>query len=130
MSALIEFAGSLLLISTTFTGVFQLGYELHSYNRLVNAVREGARYASIQPMGQPLGQPAAVRRMVVYGNPNPAPNARPLLPGLSEKNVQLIVSEKTMTVAIRDFQLDGLFSKLVLDGKPTVTFPCTNGVGK
>ena len=121
-NTLIEFAVSLLLITTTFTGAFQIGCSLYSYNRLVNAVREGARYASINSDAD---SSEAVRNMVVYGDPKPDPAARPLISGLSQKNVQLVTGAKSVTVAIRDFQIDGLFSKLHLNGRPTVTFPFT-----
>ena len=49
-SALIEFAGSLLLLGTVFAGVFQIGYTFFAYNTLVNAVRAGARYAAFNPV--------------------------------------------------------------------------------
>ena len=127
-NTLIEFAGALLLISTMFTGMFQFGYSLYSYNRLVNAVREGARYASMQPYGSVNTNPdlpKTVQNMVVYGDPEPRLGAQPVISGLGVKNVQLISDAKTITVAIRDFRIDGLFSRLSLDGKPTVTFPCT-----
>ena len=127
-NTLIEFAGALLLISTMFTGMFQFGYSLYSYNRLVNAVLEGARYASMQPPGSVNTNPdlpKTVQNMVVYGDPEPRLGAQPVISGLGVKNVQLISDAKTITVAIRDFRIDGLFSRLSLDGKPTVTFPCT-----
>ena len=126
-NTLIEFAVSLLLISTTFTGAFQFGYSLYIYNRLVNAVREGARYASLQPLASINSDPdlpVAVRKLVVYGDPKPGPDARPAISGLSEKNVQVVAGAKTVTVVIRSFQIDGPFSTLNLDGRPTVTFPC------
>src|SRR5271163_827287 len=121
-TALIEFAGSLVLISTVFTGVFQLGQSFYTYNRLVNAVRQGARFASRQPEAN-----GAVQKLIVYGVPDPAPDAVPLITGLSERNVQVIVANHKATVVIRDFMLTGLFSSSVLDGKPSVTFPITGG---
>ena len=132
-TALLEFAGSLLVISAAFSGMFQLGYGAYSYNRLVNAVRDGARYASLQPFGSAGVDPEfsrTVQRLVVYGDPKPGPNARPVVPGLTEQNVELIVGDRTMTVTIRHFQIDGAFSKLNIEGRPTVTFPCTNGAGR
>jgi hypothetical protein len=132
-TALLEYAGSLLVISAAFSGMFQLGYSAYSYNRLVNAVRDGARYASLQPYGSSNTDPGfarAVRELVVYGDPKPGTSAKPVVPGLTEQNVELIAGDRTMTVTIRNFQIDGLFSKLNVDGRPTVTFPCTNGVGE
>jgi len=117
-TALIEFAGSLVLISTVFTGVFQLGQSFYTYNRLVNAVRQGARFASRQPSDS-----GAVQKLIVYGETNPAPDAAPLIRGLSERNVQVIVADHKATVVIRGFTLTGMFSSTTLDGKPSVTFP-------
>ena len=119
-TALIEFAGSLVLISTVFTGVFQLGQSFYTYNRLVNAVRQGARFASRQPT-------SSVQKLVVYGETDPAPDAVPVIRGLSERNVQVIVADDKATVVIRDFALPGMFSSTTLDGKPSVTFPITGG---
>ena len=66
-----------------------------------------------------------IQNIVVFGDPEPGAGAQPVVSGLDVKNVQLIIGAKTATVTIRDFQIDGLFSRLNLDGKPTVTFPCT-----
>ena len=129
-SALLEFAGSLLVISALFSGMFQFGYAVYSYGRLFEAVREGARYASLLSDGSSSTNAdfsRMVQRMVVYGDPTPPPGRRPVVSGLAEKNVELVATDKTMTVTIRNFQLEGLFSKINLDGRPTVTFPCTNG---
>jgi len=126
-TALIEFAGSLVLISTLFTGVFQLGQSFYTYNRLVNAVRQGARFASLQP--ETAADSGAVQKLIVFGEMNPAPGASPLIAGLSERNVQVIIVDRKATVVIRDFALSGMFSSTTLDGKPSVTFPIT-GAGK
>lgn len=123
-TALIEFAGSLVLISTVFTGVFQLGQSFYTYNRLVNAVHQGARFASRQPEAS-----GAIQKLIVYGETNPAPDAAPLIRGLRERNVQVIVADHKATVVIRDFALPGMFSSTILDGKPSVTFPIAE-VGK
>jgi Flp pilus assembly protein TadG len=122
-SALIEFAGSLIIISALFTGIFQFSYALSTYQALVNAVRAGARYASLQPPSPELTQ--AVRNVVVYGDPAPPANAKPVAPGLAPENVELILEPSTATVSIRGFELASMFSKIKLDGRPTVTFPLT-----
>lgn len=124
-TALIEFAGSLVLISTMFTGVFQLGQSFYNYDRLVNAVRQGARFASRQP--ENLAGNGSVQRLIVYGLTDPGPDAVPLIRGLSERNVQVIVADHKATVLIRDFTLPGMFTSTRLDGKPSVTFPCAGG---
>ena len=50
-SALIEFAGSLVLLAVMFAGIFEIGYSFYAYGTLVTAVRAGARYAASQPRG-------------------------------------------------------------------------------
>jgi Flp pilus assembly protein TadG len=127
-SALIEFAGSLIVVSAMFTGIFQFSYAISTYHALVNAVRAGARYASLQP--QPSSNAnaeftKAVQNVVVYGDPAPPANAKPVALGLTPDNVELILQPGTATVSVRGFEVDSIFSKIKLDGRPTVTFPLT-----
>ena len=126
-SALIEFAGSLIIVSSLFTGIFQFGYALSTYHALVNSVRAGARYASLQPPAS-FATPEltqAVRNVVVYGDPTPPPDAKPLASGLMPDNVELVLGPGSATVSIHGFELASMFSKIRLDGRPTVTFPLT-----
>jgi len=120
-SALIEFAGSLIIVSTLFSGIFQFSYGLSTYHALVNAVRAGARYASLQPPSPQLAE--AVRNIVVYGDPAPQASAKPIAVGLTPDNVELILDHQTATVSIRGFEVASMFSNIKLDGRPTVTFP-------
>jgi len=125
-SALIEFAASLILLSALFTGVFQIGYACYSYQRLENSVRAGARYASLRSNTASAGDNGftqAVRNLVVYADPAPAPGSKPVITGLAPGNVDVTVGDKSTTVSIRGFELDSLFSKVELAGRPTVTFP-------
>jgi hypothetical protein len=132
-SVLIEFAASLILVGALFTGIFQFSYTLSTYHALVNAVRSGARYASLQvqpPNGPNPELIKAVRNMVVYGDPSPPANAKSITPGLAPDNVELILEPGTATVSIRGFELAPMFSKIKLDGRPTVTFPLTGVASK
>ena len=128
-NALIEFAGSLLLLGTLFSGVFEIGYSFHTYGQLVSAVRSGARYAALQPRGAAADPTVAkaVRNLVVYGDPAPAAQTKPLVPGLAAEHVELINTPDASTVSLRGFTIDAVFMKLKLDGRPTVTFPVTPG---
>ncbi len=129
-TTLIEFAGSLILLAVMFAGIFEIGYSFYTYGTLVNAVRAGARYAALQsrePGDDTAERAKAIRNMVVYGEPNPAGNSRPLVPGLTADRVELIHGPSTATVALRGFELDALFMKVKLDGRPTVTFPVAKG---
>lgn len=128
-SALVEFAGSLILLAAVFAGVFQIGFAFLTYGTLVNAVRAGARYSSLQQRGAAADPEVAkaVRNLVVYGDPAPAEHAKPLVRGLSAENVEIVNGPNTSTVSLRGFEVDALFAKLKLDGRPTVTFPLTPG---
>jgi Flp pilus assembly protein TadG len=131
-SALIEFAVSLMLLAAVFAGVFQIGYAFLSYGTLVNAVRAGARYSSLQQHGA-IADPEvakAVRNLVVYGDPAPAEHAKPVVQGLTTDNVEIVNGPETSTVSLRGFEVDALFAKLKLDGRPTVTFPLTSGASQ
>lgn len=132
-TALIEFAASLILLSSMFTGIFQVGYTFFTYTSLVNAVRAGARYASLQAPNSNVADPEfakSVANMVVYGDPRPAPSAKPVVRGLTPDNVDLKLSATAATVSVRAFAIDALFTKVSLAGRPTVTFPFTAGTAK
>jgi Flp pilus assembly protein TadG len=128
-SALIEFAGSLILLAVMFAGIFEIGYSFYTYGELVTAVRAGARYAASQPRGAGTDQSVAkaVRNLVVYGDPAPANPTKPVVPGLTAQHVELVNSPDASTVSLRGFELDALFMKVKLDGRPTVTFPVAGG---
>jgi len=132
-SALIEFAAALMLLSGMFTGIFQVGYTFFTYSTLVNAVRAGARYASLQVGNSNVADPEfakAVVNMVVYGAPRPATDAKPVVRGLAPDNVELVLGGATATVSVRGFQIDAIFTKVALAGRPTVTFPFTGGAAQ
>jgi hypothetical protein len=132
-SALIEFAAALILLSGMFTGIFQVGYTFFTYSTLVNAVRAGARYASLQAPNSNVADPEfakSVVNMVVYGEPRPATGAKPIVRGLAPDNVELVLGPSTATVSVRGFEIDAIFTKVALVGRPTVTFPFTGGVAK
>jgi hypothetical protein len=128
-SALIEFAGSLILLAVMFAGIFEIGYSLYAYGKLVTAVRSGARYLALQPRGAGAALSVApsvadaARNLVVYGDPAPPDRTRPIVPGLTTEHVELINNASASTVSVRGFQIDALFMKVHLDGRPTVTFP-------
>ena len=132
-SVFIEFALSFLVLFSIFTGAFEFGYTFYAYNTLVNAVREGARYASLKPYDSASSTPSSafltsVQNMVVYSNPTPPNGATPILRGLSTSNVNLTVltngsAPLQMTVSISGFSLDAVFGTINLSGNPSVSFP-------
>lgn len=139
-SALLELALSATLLVVFFTGVFQVGYTFYAYNVLQNAVRAGARYASLRPYVSNSTTPdaafaSAVRNQVAYGDPEPRPGSAPILAGLAPSNVAVtvtggpsggtVVTPAFVTVSIKGFKIDSIFSIQVLEGRPQVTFPYT-----
>lgn len=122
--------GSTLLLAA-FMGAFQYGYTFLQYNRLQNAVLQGAHYAALIPYDSPNATPtssytAAVRNMVMFGSPTTG--ARVLVPGLSAQHVTVRMTlasgvPSTVTVAITGYTINGLFGTHTLTGKPQVTFP-------
>jgi Flp pilus assembly protein TadG len=130
-SAVIEFALSFAFLFSVFTGVFQFGYAFYQYNYLENAVRGGARYASLRVYDSSTSTPSeayltAVRNMVLYGNPTAG--AQPVTPGLTADKVSITVTfernvPRLVTVAIVNYQIDAVFTTLSLNNKPKVSFP-------
>ena len=130
-SALIELAGSLILLLTLLTGIFQAGYMFYTYENLMHAVRAGARYAS---RGRSSSSSNAefvksVRNLVVYGDPRAA-DAKPIVPGLEPNQIDVAIEASSATVSVRGFVIDALFAKVRLDGRPTVTFPLAAGADR
>jgi len=141
-SALVEFALSVGVIVPLFTGVFQFGYALWTYNQLANHVRAGARYASLKTFDAAGATPSAdfrqaVQNMVAYGTPSPAigittPGAIGVLTpatvsGLSPSQVTLTVGAEdglpgVMTVAVSGYTVSTIFGNFTLTDKPAMTF--------
>ncbi len=130
-SLLIEFAGSLIVLFALFAGIFQVGYAFYAYENLVNAVRAGARYASLNPAaaaGPELD--ASVRNLVVFGDTQPRTGAKPVVAGLKPENIEVVLEPRMATVAVRGFVIDSLFAKVKLEDRPTVSFPRGGGASK
>lgn len=77
---------------------------LWTHNALTDAVRTGARYAAISTQNA-----ANVQNVVVYGVPNPALGAQPVVYGLSTSNVVVTysgfgVKQGTVSVRITGYQ--------------------------
>lgn len=124
-NALLEFAASLIVLSTMFAGIFQIGYAFFTYNTLVNAVRAGARYASLNAPSEAGDKDfnSAVRNIVVYGESTPAAGAQPVVNGLTPENIEVTLSPNTATVSLRDYAVNARLVSINLNGRPTVTFP-------
>jgi Flp pilus assembly protein TadG len=127
-SALVEFALAAPLMVSLFLGVWNFGYAFYLYNQLEQAVRAGGRYASLAGYdgNNPSAYTAAVRNMVVYGDP--AGGTQAVVPGLSTVNVNVRLNfsggfPSTIDIQIQNYNLPGIFSGITLNGKPSDQFP-------
>jgi Flp pilus assembly protein TadG len=126
--ALVEFAlilPFLLLLSIT---AVELGRAIWEYNTLTKAVRDAARYLSIQTPGTKITQ---ARNLMVYGNMGGTGN--PLAIGLSLSNVPdpgccswqtagAAPVINTVTVRISGYTFRPMFASVFGVGFPTVTY--------
>jgi Flp pilus assembly protein TadG len=135
--AMIELAFSAAVMVTCIAGTFQFGYTFYVYNQLVTAVGNGGRYAAVSTYSaQDLDKRnQAIRNMVVYGDPQPAPDARPVVTGLTPDLIDVnwtvdSGAPSAVSIAIRDFSVDAVFAKFNFHNRPGVEFPYVGRTGK
>jgi len=131
--AMLELAISAGVMVSCLVGTFQFGYTFYTYNQLVTAVGNGARYAAQR--AYPAAHEdleranAAIRNMVVYGDAQPAPEAIPAVPKLTPAEVEVrweLAGNGTplnVNVAIKGYTTDAIFRSFTFDGRPSVQFP-------
>ncbi len=132
-SAMVEFALAFTLLFPVLTGAFQFGYAFYVYNEMQTAVRAGARYGSWRTYNSATATPssdylAAVRNVVVYGNP--AGGTQPVAPGLTVANVTVTMTfdsgvPSRVTVGVDNYSTNAVFRMLRFRAKPKVTVPYT-----
>jgi hypothetical protein len=131
---MIELAFSAAVMMSCLGGTFQFGYTFYVYNQLVSAVGNGGRYAAMRTYRAGSAQDIekgrmAIRNMVVYGDPNPVPDAVPVVPNLSPEDVAVTWvpdasgAPEAVDVAIRGYTVNAVFGAMKLDGRPAVEFP-------
>ena len=131
--AMLELAISAGVMVSCLVGTFQFGYTFYTYNQLVTAVGNGARYAAQRTYragSENVEQGnAAIRNMVVYGDAQPAPEAAPVVPKLIPAEVDVrweLAGDGTplnVNVAIKGYTMDAIFRSFTFDGRPAVQFP-------
>jgi len=139
-TAVIELTLSMMVLAPMFLGAATFGYTFYIYEKLMNAVRAGARYASTLTYDSASSTPSsdfstAVKKMTVYGDPsaNPA-TATPVVTGLATSNVNLAVTFASgvptgMTVSISGYQVPSYLGRVTLNNKPYAWFPFTGLFG-
>ena len=131
--AMLELAISAGVMVSCLVGTFQFGYTFYTYNQLVTAVGNGARYAAqhtYRTSSDGLDRDnAAIRNMVVYGDAQPAPDAAPVVPKLTPAEVEvrwdLAGDGAPLSVngAIKGYTTDAIFRSFTFNGRPAVQFP-------
>jgi Flp pilus assembly protein TadG len=102
-AALVEFAIGATVFLTVMFAVIEFGRALWTHNALSDAARRGARYA----VNHPATDAAAVKNVVVYGDP--AGGTKPLVDNLTTGNVQVQytnfgLAQGTVSVQIVNYQ--------------------------
>ncbi len=123
-AALVEFAMVATVFIMVLFGVIEFGRMFWTHNALRDAARRGVRYAAVRKNDS--AGITAVKKMVVYGDPNANPaSAAPLLPGLTTSNVNveyqnyngiLLSSRATVSITGYNFQ----FSVPLIGGSMTM----------
>jgi hypothetical protein len=128
-TALVELAAAVTLMATFLTGAWEFGRAFFIYNRLQSVVRDGARYGATAAYDSPSGDAfhARVQKMVVYGDPNAASNATPLVPDLTLGQVTVTeemagVMPKRILVHITNYQINNFFVRYTFSDKPRCKF--------
>lgn len=131
----IEFALTIGALVPMFTGVVEGGREFYVYDKLVSAAGVGAQYASTLDYRSKTAQPdqaflREVRNMTVFGKSDPGPGDEAVVQGLRPDNVEVTAEmrgghPRLITVRVKDFTVDSLFSPMRYDGIPHATFPYT-----
>ena len=128
----VELAAGITVMATFLTGTWEFGRSFFIYNRLQTVVRDGARYAATAVYDSPDGVAfhTRVKNMVVYGNPNAAAGAAPLVPDLTTAMVS-VTEEKAgvmptrITVRVVNYTLNNLFVRYTFTNKPLCRFNYT-----
>jgi Flp pilus assembly protein TadG len=132
--AMLELAICAGVMVSFLAGTFQFGYTFYIYNQLVSAVGNGGRYAAQRTFRAAAAQDiergnAAIRNMVVFGDPQPPADAAPVVPNLTPEQVEVrwTPAEKdapqTVDVTIHGYTINAVFHAYTFDGRPSVEFP-------
>jgi Flp pilus assembly protein TadG len=131
-NAVIQLTLSMSLLLPLFLGTWEFGYGFYLYSQLSEAVRSGARYASLRTYDSATSTPSAtfttaVQNMVVYGDPT-GTNTTPVVVGLTTNNVTVGCTftrgvPTAVSVAISGFRLPTYFGSTTLYNAPYVWFP-------
>jgi Flp pilus assembly protein TadG len=107
-ATLVEFSIGAFVFLTAMFAVIEFGRALWTHNALADAARRGARYA----VNHPQGDQAAVKNVVVFGDP--AGGAKPLVDNLTVANVQVQYSNYGLGAGTASVSITGYQFQLVV----------------
>jgi Flp pilus assembly protein TadG len=99
-STLVEFSIAATVFLIAMFGVIEFGRALWVHNALNDAARRGARYAVLHKVEDV----AAVKNVVVYGDP--AGGTKPIVPNLSTTNVTVTYSDMVVNAGSATVSID------------------------
>jgi len=136
---MIEFALASFVLIPLFIGTFQFGYTFYVYNLLCTQMRAGARYASLKTFyGSDTNYSnlkAAVKNMVMFGNPTNDGTTKLIEPGLTVDQIDVKVLgvnnadasatnvPSYVTVTTKNYSVNAVITTFTFNGKPIVRFP-------
>ena len=117
-TSLVEFAIALMVFMTAMFAVIEFGRALWVHNALTDAARQGARYAVLHPASDI----AAVKNVVVYGDP--AGGTQTTVPNLTAANVTVTYSNFALNHGTASVSIEGYqFQFVVPIVGTTITMP-------
>jgi len=141
-NALIEFALACGILIPAMLATFQFGYSFYYYNNLQNRVRGAGRYAATRTYDSATNTPSnnyknAVSNMVMNGTTSTSAPQVGVTPGgdeyrlvnpINPDNIDIVMTftdgvPGSVTVKLKNYEMDAFFTKFRLSGKPSVTFP-------
>ncbi|MDX6613192.1 MAG: hypothetical protein QOD75_2378 [Blastocatellia bacterium] len=107
-AALVEFAIGATVFLTAMFAVIEFGRALWVHNALTDAARRGARYAVLNPSSSA----AAVKNVVVFGDP--AGGTQPLVENLTTSNVDVSYSTFALDSGTASVSITGYEFRFVI----------------
>ena len=123
-NVMVEFALSWAMLSVLFTGIFEYGYTMWTYNSMQTSVGMAAQAASrLQyDISNPTAYDNAIKNWAVYGTPTTG--SAPIVPGMTTGNVVVTKDSNTfptvITVRVQNYTVNSLFGRKTFN-KPRVT---------
>lgn len=132
-SVMVEFALGSAFVLLILAGTLEFGYTFYVYNQLQSAARDAARYASLRPFDfAPGGNSgvqweAAVKNMMLYGDPDADGSGAVIVPGLTADNITVASTPpdavpEDVSVEVNQLTINTFFRQITVNGKPRATF--------